>query len=224
MSSRVGLTREDLDEFSEAELTALERRLARLLAVWEIQNVRGQERVFHDDQHIGEPRRELQALDHPAVDAPALLRARRSPVVDSLEGNALVQSLTTAVVEVDEDATKARGVWGAFGLEGLSKFREKPTAIWSVGAVPGALVVQDGEWKILGPRWQRLVKADYRFGWVRSMIPTNMRPPLTPEQDRAMLGRFAYRKDEARLPVPIPPTRDTWVRYPDEASTEWTGA
>ena len=34
------------------------------------------------------------------------------------------------------------------------------------------------------------------------MEPTNTRPPLTPEQDRNFLGKYAYRKDEVRKPVP----------------------
>ena len=53
------------------------------------------------------------------------------------------------------------------------------------------------------------------------MIPSNTRPPLTPEEDRARLGRFAYQKDEVRRPVPEPPRDDTWEVFPDEADPSW---
>ena len=53
------------------------------------------------------------------------------------------------------------------------------------------------------------------------MQPTNTRPPMTPEEDRAMLGRFAYQPDEVRQPVPEPPGKDTWLVFPDEADKEW---
>mgnify|MGYP000646421867 FL=1 len=53
------------------------------------------------------------------------------------------------------------------------------------------------------------------------MEPTNTRPPLTPEQDRAMLGKYAYQKDEVRKPAPEPPHDDTWEVWPDETDQSW---
>lgn len=211
----------DFDLLTDEEFAALERETARLLSAWRIQNLRGCAAVFWDDQRIGEKRHELKALKHPGVDAEAELAFRRKPVVDSLEGNSLVHPLTTPVIEVDASSTKARSVFWSLGVEGLSKFREKPTAILSVGMVPGANVVEDGEWKMLWGAWQRTTKNEYHAGWVESMIPTNTRPPLTPEQDRAMLGKYAYQKDEVRKPVPEPPRKDTWTQFPDEMDPSW---
>ncbi len=57
---------------------------------------------------------------------------RAKAVVDSLEGNSLIHPLTTPIIEVDEDCTKARAVWWSLGVEGLSKFREKPMALISL--------------------------------------------------------------------------------------------
>lgn len=214
------LTADDFADLTENEFAEMEARVDRLLAVWEIKNLRGQAAIFHDDAHLGERRRELNALQHPSVDVEALTKPR-PPVVDSLEGNALLHPLTTPVIEVNADCTKARAVWWSIGVEGLSKFREHPMAIISLGMVPGTHVRENGEWRILSGAWQRTTKNEYRAGWVHSMEPTNTRPPLTPEQDRNFLGRFAYRKDEVRQPVPEPPRRDTWQQFPDETDDSW---
>lgn len=220
----MNLTIDDLDALTPGELDALEARLNRLLSAWEIANLRGQAAIFHDDQHIGEPRRELHAVDHPAVDAEALYAFRAKPVVDSLEGNSLVHPLATPIIEVDESNTRARAVWWSLGVEGLSKFREAPMAIISLGMVPGTHVRTDDGWLILAGAWQRTTKNEYHAGWVRSMVPTNTRPPLTAEEDRNWLGRYAYRSDRVRQPVPAPPTAETWEDYPDECDDSWLRA
>ena len=149
-----------------------------------------------------------------------MLAFRRKAVVDSLEGNMLVHAITTSVIEVDDADQKARATLWSFGHEGLSKFREKPMAIFSLGIFCDAFVKENGEWKILYAAWQRTTKSEYHLGWARDMQPTNTRPPMTPEEDRAMLGRFAYQPDEVRQPVPEPPGKDTWQRFPDEADKE----
>jgi len=212
-------TIDDLAALSDDEFEQYEAEVDRLLAVWQVKNLRGQAAIFHDDQHLGDQRRQLTATDHPG--ASEMLNEPRTAVVDSLEGNALFHPLTTPVVEVDATATKARAVWWSVGVEGLSKFREHPMAIISLGMVPGTHVVEHGEWRILSGTWQRTTKNEYHAGWVHSMEPTNTRPPLTPEQDRAFMGRFAYRKDEVRAAVPEPPTRDTWKDFPDETDDGW---
>ena len=214
------VTAEELAALTDSEFEELEAQVEKLLAVWQIANLRGQAAIFHDDQHLGEKRRPLNATKHPSVDAGAL--ARPAPaVVDSLEGNSLIHPLTTPVIEVNANCTKARGVWWSFGVEGLSKYREHPMAIISLGMVPGTHVKEDGEWRILSGAWQRTTKNEYHAGWVHSMEPTNTRPPLTPEQDRNFLGKYAYRKDEIRKPAPEPPRKDTWEQFPDETDSSW---
>jgi hypothetical protein len=214
------ITAEDLAGLEDAEFEELEREVARLRAAWEIKNLRGQAAIFHDDQHLGEKRRELRALGHPSADAEVLMKAP-PPVVDSLEGNSLIHPLTTPIIEVDENSARARAVWWSIGVEGLSKFREPPMAIISLGIVPGTHVKDDGEWRILSGAWQRTTKNEYNAGWVHSMERTNTRPPLTEEQDRNFLGRYAYRKDTVRQPVPEPPRPDTWTMFPEETDDTW---
>ena len=168
----------DFDLFSDAEIEQLELQTEKLMSAWEIQNIRGQAATFHDDQHIGEKRRELKALKHPSFDVAGEMAFRGKAVVDSLEGNSLIHPLTTPIIEVNDDCTKARAVWWSIGVEGLSKFREHPMAVISLGMVPGTHVKEDGEWRILSGAWQRTTKCEYHKGWVHSMEPTNTRPPL----------------------------------------------
>lgn len=211
----------DFDLLTEEEFEVLELETARLTSVWQVQNMRGCAAIFWDDQHIGERRHELMALKHPSVNVEEEMSFRNKTVVDSLEGNTLVHPLTTPVIVVDETNTKSRSLWWSIGVEGLSKFREIPMPIISLGCVPGANIVEDGEWKRLWGAWQRLTKNEYHAGWVESMIPTNTRPPLTPEQDLAMLGRYAYRKDKIRQATPQPPLDDTWEIFPDVTDQTW---
>ena len=217
----IDITIKDLDLLSEEELKSLEKDIDGQLSVWEVCNLRGQAAIFHDDQHIGEKRRELKALNHPSFNKEAELIFRNTPVVDSLEGNMLVHPLTTPVIEVNEDDDLARATWWSLGVEGLSKFREMPMAIISVGMVPGVHVKMNGEWRILSGAWQRTTKNEYHAGFINNMIPTNTRPQISMEDDRKRLGRYAYKKDEVRKPVPCPPRKNTFEKYPQETDESW---
>lgn len=218
------IQRADLDVLSQEEFEDLERRVKKLVAVRKVKNLRGCAAIFHDDQHIGQPRRELQAELHPSVHVEERERMRRTPVVDSLEGNMLIHPLTTPVIEVNDDAGQARATFWSIGIEGLSKHREKPMAIVSLGMVPGNHIVEKGEWRILAGAWQRTTKNELHAGWITDMQPTNTRPPLTPEEDRARLGRYAYQPDQVRAPVPEPPRPDTFSAFPGEDNLEWLKA
>jgi hypothetical protein len=212
---------DDVAGLDDAEFEQLEAEVERLLAAWEVKNLRGTKAIWHDDQHIGQRRRELDSIHHPSVDLEARRAFRTKPVVDSLEGNSLIHPLDTPIIEVNNDATAARVFFMSLGVEGLSKFREQPMAIISIGFVPGVDILEDGEWRTLWGAWQRTTKNEYHAGWVHSMEPTNTRPPLTPEQDRNFLGKYAYRKDEVRQPVPEPPRTGTWEDMPEVTDQSW---
>ena len=217
----MNITIVDLNLLTEEEFEDLENRVERQLSIWEIKNLRGRAAIDHDDQHIGQPRKELMALSHPSFNVEAEMAFRAKPVVDNLEGNMLIHPLTTPIIEVDQNNRKARGVWWSIGIEGLSKYRETPMAIVSLGMVPGAHVKEEGEWRILWGAWQRTTKNEYHAGWIHDMQVTNTRPPLTKEQDRAFMGKYAYQKDEIRSAVPQPPRKDTWEQFPDETDKNW---
>ena len=212
---------EDLDLLEDEEFEQIEKEIAKQLSVIEVSNLRGQAAIFHDDQHIGEKRRELKALKHPSFDVEGEMKFRSTAVVDSLEGNMLIHPLTTPVIEVNKENDLCRATWWSLGIEALSKYRETPTAIISVGMVPGVHVKEEGEWKILSGAWQRTTKNEYHAGWINNMIPTNTRPQISMEEDRRRLGKYAYQRDEVRKPVPCPPKKDTFDEYPDETDMKW---
>ena len=160
------LTMEDFDLLTDEEFEVLEQEVGRLTSCWKVSNTRGGSAIYWDDQRIGEKRHEYMALKHPSVNVEAEMVFRNKAVVDSLEGNSLIHPLTTPVIVVDKTNTKCRAVWRSIGVEGLSKFREKPQAIISLGSVQGANVLEDGEWKRLWGAWLRLTKNEYHAGWV----------------------------------------------------------
>lgn len=213
------LSADDLAALSEDELDTLDREVERLLAVWAVKNLYGTKMLWFDDQRLGEKRAALDAEEHPAANGgtPGVPAA----VVDSLEGNSLLHPLDTPVIEVNRDATAARALWSSLGVEGLSKFREQPMAIFSIGFLRHTAVRESNGWRGLNGGWLRLTKNEYHAGWVHDMQPTNTRPPLTPEQDRLFLGKYAYRADERRPAVPQPPSPTTWTDQPDETSDNW---
>ena len=53
------------------------------------------------------------------------------------------------------------------------------------------------------------------------MQHTNTRPPLSDEEDASFLGKYAYRKDRARKPLPAPPDQDTFVEFPELGDDGW---
>ena len=212
--------REEIAAIPEEELDSFELELDRLLGAYDCLNMIGIGTWYHDDQHPGELQKNYDAAK-PGEERPAFIRTPDKVVIDSLEGNTLMQPRHTPVIQVSGDGTKARALTVGFGYEALAKFRETPMAIYSVGIVPGEFVKQDGEWRTVSGGWQRVIKTDKEKGWVYDMQHTNTRPPLTPEEDANFLGRYAYKKDRARKPLPAPPEPDSFVQYPELGDDSW---
>ncbi|MBQ8307053.1 MAG: hypothetical protein IJX90_12655 [Blautia sp.] len=212
--------REEIAAIPEEELDSFELELDRLLGAYDCLNMIGIGTWYHDDQHPGELQKNYDAAK-PGEERPAFIRTPDKVVIDSLEGNTLMQPRHTPVIQVSEDGTKARALTIGFGYEALAKFRETPMAIYSVGIVPGEFVKEDGEWRTVSGGWQRVIKADMEKSWIYDMQHTNTRPPLTPEEDANFLGRYAYKKDRARKPLPAPPEPDTFKKYPDLGDDSW---
>lgn len=215
-------TYEDLELLDESEFAAVEKEVDKLISVWQIKNLRAELMLFHDDQHIGEPRRQLMAVNHPEFDVEGMRIFETKPVVDSLEGNMLIHPCTTPVIEISDDHKVSRGLWWSFGMESLSRYREKPLAMISLGMLPTiSLREPDGEWRLFLRGWQRTTKTDMHKGWIEDMQTTNCRPPITKEQDRQGAGKYAYYKDRIRKAVPEPPMKDTFEAFPGELNEDW---
>ena len=212
--------REEIAAIPEKELEGFELELDRLLGAYECINIIGIGTWYHDDQHPGELQKNYD-VSKPGEERPDFIRIPDKVVIDSLEGNTLMQPRHTNVIQVSEDGTKARALNTGFGYEALSKYRETPMAIYSVGIVPWEFMKEDGEWRRFSGGWQRVIKTNIEKGWVYDMQHTNTRPPLTPEEDANFLGKYAYKKDRARKPLPAPPDPDTFIKYPKLGDDSW---
>ena len=214
------ICREEINAIPEEELDAFELELDKLLGAYSCINLIGIGTWYHDDQHPGELQRNIDAKK-PGEDRPFLVRTADKVVIDSLEGNSLMQPRHTNVIEISADGTRGRALNTGYGYEALSKFRETPMGIWSVGIVPWEFIYEDGEWRRYSGGWQRVIKANIEKGWVRDMQHTTTRPPLTPEEDMAFLGKYAYRKERVRKPLPAPPEKDTFEQFPELGDDGW---
>ena len=212
--------REEIAAIPEEELDAFELELDRLLGAYDCINIIGIGTWYHDDQHPGELQKNYDAAK-PGEERPAFIRIPDKVVIDSLEGNSLMQPRHTNIIQVSADGTRARALNTGFGYEALSKYRETPMAIYSVGIVPWEFVKQDGEWRRFSGGWQRVIKANQEKGWVYDMQHTNTRPPLSDEEDANFLGKYAYHRDRARKPLPAPPDPDSFERYPELGDDTW---
>ena len=214
------ILREEIAAIPDEELDSFEHELDRLLGAYACINIIGIGTWYHDDQHPGELQKNYDAAK-PGEERPALIRTPDKVVIDSLEGNTLMQPRHTNVIEISADGTKARALNTGFGYEALAKFREEPMAIYSVGIVPWEFVFEEGEWRRFSGGWQRVIKTNLEKGWIYDMQHTNTRPPLSPEEDANFLGKYAYKKDRARKPLPAPPEKDTFERWPDLGDETW---
>ena len=214
------ILREEIAAIPAEELDAFELELDRLLGAYACLNIIGIGTWYHDDQHPGELQKNYDAR-RPGEERPAFIRVPDKVVIDSLEGNSLMQPRHTNVIQVSPDGTKARALNTGFGYEALSKYRETPMAIYSVGIVPWEFVHEEGEWRRVSGGWQRVIKANQEKGWIYDMQHTNTRPPLSDEEDANFLGKYAYRKDRARKPLPAPPEPDTFERFPELGDDGW---
>ena len=132
----------------------------------------------------------------------------------------MIHPLTTPIIEVNDECTKARAVWWSLGVEGLSKFREKPMAIISLGMVPGTHVKEEGEWKILSGAWQRTTKNEYHKGCLQHGADKYKAAAYTGAGSE-FSGEICLSEGRGKKGVAEPPGKDTWKRFPEETSTEW---
>ena len=211
---------EELMCLSEEDLDTLEKALDIELAAYECEKIYNIGTWYHDDQHPGELQKNYN-IGKPGEERPAMIRTPDHVVIDSLEGNTLMQPRHTPVIEVDKECTRCRILATGFGYEALAKYREEPMAIYSVGIVPGVFMLQDNEWRQVSGGWTRVVKADMTKSWIYDMQHTNCRPPLSPEEDASFLGKYAYKKDRARKPFPAPPEKDTFEKFPEINDEGW---
>lgn len=222
-----------LDSLSEEEFRNLEVAVDKLLAVWHIKSAIANDDNWHDDQRIAQKRRiggwPRKYLTGPGLaappappPAPPAASGPQLPPIASLEGNALIHGPTTWVFEFNEDATMVRILYWTFGIEGLAQEREKPAAVVSLMRCAATMARVNGTWQGGGGGvFSRTTKNDHPQDWVHHMRPTATRPPMSDEDDRKRIGKYAYRPFEVRDCVPAAPEPDTWQKYPDFMDARW---
>ena len=170
-----------------AELAALKHQLFRVDAAREIQNLMGSYTVNHLPKNMHD-HVELFALEMPDVSvevgdrgvyvgADALRTLFGQQFAMALEGNLLIHYLATPMIEVAADGLTARGVWRSPGIEAVRpRDGGKPVPLWSFGAYACDFIHRDGRWKIWHLHWFRVVKCNYKDGWVDDLSMTFGRP------------------------------------------------
>lgn len=102
------------------------------------------------------------------------------------------QAVTTPYIWVDEDATRASGLWMIIGAAATPAERASPDATWTWGQLAADLVTEDGQWRIERLRivpsfataydrsWVDCAAAGDAVGYTRERLP-RLDPPIPPE-------------------------------------------
>ncbi|MCL8017257.1 nuclear transport factor 2 family protein [Streptomyces sp. AS02] len=209
------------------EIDALRRRLERLEAVQEIQNLMGRRAFLHsagmNDREFEEcwsTRDDIcfEAEDWGVWDGrEAIIAAyvKENPFPSDTVGLMIEHCLTTQVIEVAEDGQTAKGVWISPGHETFPIVPgEPPKPHWSWGRYSVDFVKEDGQWRV----WHLHVLTTFRTPYDRSWVDAALnRPEYFPEEGATMEGMTPptrpvtfnqpYHPDKAPAYQPVPPRR-----------------
>lgn len=132
--------------------------------------------------------------------------------------------LTTPIIEVAEDLQTARALWwcpgaGAVKAEGESD----PKAIWAWGMLAADFTNVDGEWKIWHLHYFRMLKCDYKKGWVEDTSMINrLNTPVHPLSKPSTYHK-PYHPLDVRDGIPAAPrpyaswANDDWMLRRDKS-------
>ncbi|MGB9660766.1 MAG: nuclear transport factor 2 family protein [Moorellaceae bacterium] len=119
-------------------------------------------------------------------------------------GGLFVHQLTTPVIEVSKDGTRARGMWFSLGTNTYKANDGTLEAMWQVGKYNNTFVKEEGKWKYLEFRWYVIFRTPYHEGWVKRPIVEGLHeegfPPIGP-----LYCPYDPRKLNKFLPFPPEP-------------------
>jgi SnoaL-like protein len=160
----------------------LERRLARLEDFRDICNLQGRYNHYLQTGQLKEKLPELFALDDPEVKAEmadsglwqgaegiARLFGHMGSKY-SMPGSLMLHMLTTPVVEVHPDGTRAKGMWNSFGANTYLNESGVIEAMWQAGKYDLTFCKRNGRWRYLEFRWHVIFRTPYHEGWVRKPL------------------------------------------------------
>lgn len=113
-------------------------------------------------------------------------------------GEMIDMQLTTPMIEVADDLKTAKGLWWCPGAGAIQNKDGVPQAIWNWGQIAVDFIFNGQEWKIWHLHYFRLIKCDYKLGWVEDTslehrdntamnsesMPTTYHNPYTPTSVR----------------------------------------
>lgn len=196
----------------------LARRIARMEAVHEVQNVMGRYSFLHS-ANMHRETMELFALELPDVRAEMmwgvyegaesierLYPGYHAWVDGDARGKMHMHTLTTPIIEVDRDATTAQGVWISPGHETMAFVTESNEAMWAWCKYGADFIRIDGVWKIWHLHVYGLFMSPYNTSWVDAAEPEGG-PPLDDrfEPDRPATTHWMYSPDVVYANEPAPP-------------------
>jgi SnoaL-like domain len=200
----------------------LERRIGRLEAVHEIQNVMGRYSYWHTANMHAECL-SLFAMKTPGVRAEMMWGVYDGP--ESLErlypgfhawvdgdakGVMHMHALTTPVIEVADDLQTAKATWISPGHETMSfsaSAGTTPEAFWAWCKYGCDFVREDGQWKIWHLHVFGIFLAPYGRSWAEQPEDMVDPPPMLKEHepDRPPTTHWQYAPDRVYVNEPSPP-------------------
>lgn len=177
---------------SEEKVTCFITKVKRLVAYQEIQNNMGRCIAAFNFQNADEVLKHfcldsedvcVEYADEGIFTGKEAVKAIINEIVRKPErGFMLDMQLTTPIIEVAEDLETARAVWWCPGAGSIKTDGEaSPKAIWAWGNLGVDFICVQGEWKIWHLHYFRVIKCDYKKGWVEDTSMIN-RPnvPVNP--------------------------------------------
>ena len=203
----------------------LEKKIERLEAVHEIQNLMGRYSYYHTANMHGETV-ELWAKNTPGVraDIPSFglykgiegirklyIGAHNVLGEEARVGEMHMHTLTTPVIEVAGDGKTARGVWISPGHE-TNSHSGKPQAFWAWLKYGADFVKEDGKWKFWHLRVFGIFFTPYEKSWVHVsnaegelILPDELKP------DKKTTYWTNYSPEGKAVLAPAPPEPyETW--------------
>lgn len=96
-------------------------------------------------------------------------------------GEMLDMQLTTPMIEIADDLQTAKCLWWMPGAGAIPQEGGDPMAIWAWGELAVDFVKEGDQWKIWHLHYFRLIKCDYKKGWVDDISMINrLQVPVHP--------------------------------------------
>lgn len=169
---------------------------------------------------INNPDVSVEYADEGVFEGPEAVRAIINEVVGApaKAGEMVDMHLTTPMIEIADDLKTAKCLWWMPGAGSLPQEDGDPMAIWAWGEVSVDFICEDGIWKIWHLHYFRLIKCDYKKGWVDDISMVNrLNTPLHP-LSKACTYHNPYTPTSVRDGLPCAPR--PYATYTD-ADKNW---